>query len=523
MKKKKHKIIIRILTIFILIISTVIISFSKYMSEKFADQSIDEMIFYLVSGTEGTSSDVFISGIKSILLPFLLILFIVYLPILKMDSWKNIIELKIRNKEFSFYVFPITWIYKFRLLYAFIILLISLVTCYQILGVRDYIKSLTDYSSYIDDNYVNGQDVSITFPKEKRNLIILYMESMENSMMDKENGGGWNYNVIPELTTIAKSNLNFSNSNKVGGASPIYGTTWTVGAMVGTTSGLPLKIPVNGNEYTASDKFLAGAYTLGDVLKKEGYNQLLMFGSDANFGGRKNYYVRHGNYEISDLNSAIQEGKMQASQKVWWGYDDTHLFDWAKDEITSLASSEKPFSMTLLTANTHFPDGYLESNAEQKYGSQYENVYAYSSKQVAEFVKWLQLQDFYDNTTIVLLGDHLSMQPGDYFQKYTYAGYSRTIYNAFINPAMEPVKSKNRIFTSLDKYPTILASVGAKIKGDRLGLGTNLFSNRETLEEKRGIDYVSSELAKNSKYYNQHILQGDYFNLLKKAQIENNQ
>lgn len=68
---------------------------------------------------------------------------------------------------------------------------------------------------------------------------------------------------------------------------------------------------------------------------------------------------------ISDFNTAVQEGKMQASQKVWWGYDDTHLFDWAKEEISSLANAKKPFSMTLLTANTHFPDGYLESKAEK--------------------------------------------------------------------------------------------------------------------------------------------------------------
>lgn len=517
---KKHKFIISFLAIMILVISTVIFSLSTYLNGKFADQSIDAMIFYLVSGTEGTSGDVFISAIQSSVLPSVFIFFIVFIPIMRIKK-KNIIDIKIKNKEFSFHIFPNKFIYKFRLLYATIILIISFVTCYQILGVSNYIKSLIDYSSYIDNHYVDSRDVSITFPKEKRNLIILYLESMENSMIDKENGGGWNYNVIPELTTIAKTNLNFSNSDKVGGALSIYGTTWTVAAMVSTTSGLPLKIPVNGNEYTSSSNFLAGAYTLGDILKEEGYNQKLMFGSDADFGGRKNYYITHGNYEISDVNTAIEEGKMLDSQKVWWGYDDTHLFRWAKEEITSMASSDKPFSISLLTANTHFPDGYVESEAEQKYETQYENVYAYSSKQVDEFVKWIQQQDFYPNTTLVILGDHLSMQPDGYFEKHTYNGYTQTIYNAFINPAIEPVNSKNRIFTSLDMYPTILASIGVKINGDRLGLGTNLFSGRKTLEEELGFDYVDKELAKNSKFYNQSILQGDYFDLVKKAKKEN--
>ncbi|WP_160722713.1 LTA synthase family protein [Bacillus sp. USDA818B3_A] len=523
MKKKKHKLIITYITIFILILSTFIFSFSIYLKQKFADQSIDEMIFYLVSGTEGTSSEVVISAILSSLLPFLTIFLILYLPIMRIEKRKNIIDVTIKNKQFSIHLFPHRLFFKYRLFYSFLIFILSLFTSYQLLGVRDYLKSLTDYSTYIDDHYVDGRDVSITFPKEKRNLILIYLESMENSMIDKDNGGGWSYNVMPELTTIAKTNVNFSNSDKVGGALPIFGTTWTVGAMVGTTSGIPLKIPVNGNEYTASSKFLTGAYTLGDILKKEGYNQEIMFGSDAKFGGRSNYYTSHGSFAISDLNTAIKEGKMTESQKVWWGYDDSHLFEWAKEEITTIASSKKPFNFTLLTANTHFPDGYVESKAEHKYDTQYENVFALSSKQVYEFVKWLQKQDFYDNTTIVLMGDHLSMQPGGYFQKYTYSGYQRTTYNAFINPAMEPVNSKNRVFTSLDMYPTILGSMGVKISGERLGVGTNLFSSKKTLEEERGLGYVNSELAKNSRFYNEKILQGDYFDLMKKAKEETKQ
>ncbi|MDR4949471.1 LTA synthase family protein [Neobacillus cucumis] len=515
--KKRNKLFKSFLTIFILILSTVIFSFATYIKKNFANQSLEEMIFYLVSNTKGTPSDVIISAIQSSFLPFLLILFIVFIPVLGISRRRDVMEVKMKHKKFTFRLFPLKLIYKFRLLYAFLIFILSLITCYHFVGAKHYVKGVTDTSTFIDTHYVDGSKVSLTFPKQKRNLIIVYLESMENSMIDKDNGGGWNYNVIPELTTIAKTNLNFSNSDKIGGANRIFGTTWTVGGLVGTTSGLPLKIPVNGNQYTSSN-FLAGAYTLGDVLKKEGYNQEVIFGSDANFGGRKSYYKRHGDYLISDFNTAVQEGKMQASQKVWWGYDDTHLFDWAKEEISSLANAKKPFSMTLLTANTHFPDGYLESKAEKKYPTQYENVFAYSSKQVDGFVKWLQQQDFYPNTTIVLLGDHLSMQPGGYFEKYMIKGYSRTTYNAFINPAIEPVQSKNRIFTALDMYPTILASMGVTIQGDRLGLGTNLFSNRRTIEEESGLGFLNSELAKDSKFYNEQILQDDYFKLMKRAQ-----
>ncbi|MGN0539151.1 MAG: hypothetical protein ACI4KI_04775 [Candidatus Fimenecus sp.] len=36
-------------------------------------------------------------------------------------------------------------------------------------------------------------------------------------------------------------------------------------------------------------------------------------------------------------------------------------------------------------------------------------------------------------------------------------------------------------------YPTILASLGVEISGDRLAIGTNLFSDTPTLVERDGI------------------------------------
>ncbi|WRK53126.1 hypothetical protein SD457_23865 [Coprobacillaceae bacterium CR2/5/TPMF4] len=58
----------------------------------------------------------------------------------------------------------------------------------------------------------------------------------------------------------------------------------------------------------------------------------------------------------------------------------------------------------------------------------------------------------------------------------------------------------------MDMYPTILAAMGAKIEGDRLGLGTNLFSDKQTLMEELGFKTLDNELQKTSNYYNQKII-----------------
>ena len=41
--------------------------------------------------------------------------------------------------------------------------------------------------------------------------------------------------------------------------------------------------------------------------------------------------------------------------------------------------------------------------------------------------------------------------------------------------------------------------MGVKIEGNRLGLGTNLFSSRATILEEYGIDYVVEEIQKDSE------------------------
>ena len=82
------------------------------------------------------------------------------------------------------------------------------------------------------------------------------------------------------------------------------------------------------------------------------------------------------------------------------------------------------------------------------------------------------------------------------------SNYQRTVFNLFINPSITTGNTNNRIFTTLDMFPTTLVSMGVKIDGDRLGLGTNLFSNKKTITEEYGFDYVNSEISKKSSFYN---------------------
>ena len=83
---------------------------------------------------------------------------------------------------------------------------------------------------------------------------------------------------------------------------------------------------------------------------------------------------------------------------------------------------------------------------------------------------------------------------------------NRYVYGCIINPRDKNVKENGRVITALDSYPTIVYALGGDIKGNRLGLGVNLFSNESTLAEKYGFEKFNNELKKNSDFYNNTIV-----------------
>lgn len=372
-------------------------------------------------------------------------------------------------------------------------------------GIIEYICNQFRSTDLYEKYYADGNTVNVTFPEKKRNLILIYVESLENTYTSKENGGNYPSDLIPELTALAKENLNFSHQETLGGAHVVAGTGWTTGGLVGQSSGLPLCVPANCHAFNDDTDFLPGARTLGDILAAEGYSQELCIGSEAAFGGRKFYYDKHGAYHIFDLNEAHRQGRLPEGYREFWGFEDEKLFDFAREEVTRLASEGKPFNFTLLTVDSHHPYGYADRHYREEYPQRLSNIIRGNSRKIGAFVEWLKEQPFYEDTTIVISGDHLSMA-AEYINATYDKGYQRTIFNTFIHPQAETPRTKNRTFTSFDMFPTILTALGARIEGDRLGLGVSLFSGKPTVAEEIGVKTLDRELRKQSEYFKKHIL-----------------
>lgn len=393
---------------------------------------------------------------------------------------------------------------------VFFILYINLKRQAMLIGIPEFIESISNNSELYEREYINPQDVTLLFPQEKRNLLLIYMESMESTYASKDKGGGKPYNYIPGLIELAEKNLYFSDDNDLGGAHSCSGTTWTMAGLLATSAGINYKLPINGNEAGEYQDFLKGLITIGDILESEGYRNYFMCGSDAGFAGRRDFYEQHGDYHIWDYYSAIEEGIIPENYYEFWGMEDKYLYEYAKQKLTEIAENDEVFNFTILTADTHHPEGYMCELCEDKYPEPYANAIVCADKQICNFLNWAKEQEWYENTTIVITGDHCSMVT-DFWGDIS--GYERKIYNCFLNVSstFSKERTRNREFSTLDMFPTILSAMGIQIEGERLGLGTNLFSNERTLPEKIGWESFDEELKLYSNYYFNHFIIGiDY-------------
>lgn len=511
-KLKKTMRAVSILSVIFATLGMVALTGTNWSKETFGDVDPDQMIVNMFSPTDGTSSEVMDTLWRG---PVLQTATVVFLFALFVFSTR---ALYLRRKEKEINIFPIV----LRKLIS-LILSIALLSGGIAYGVREFqLATLYDMyyseSDFIESNFADPREVKMQFPQQRRNLIHIYLESMENTYLSRDLGGYMDENLMEPLTELAKEGVSFSHlESGFGGPVATMGCTWSVASMVNMSTGLPMKVPTGGNDYGSPDNFLPGAVTIGDILKAQGYELSLMFGASAKFGGLNYFYESHGDFNILDYDAAKEKGWIPPLYKEWWGYEDDKLFEFAKTELTRLNDTGKPFYFVMETADTHFPDGYVSPNTPTPRDSQYANVIAYSASEVEKFVRWIQQQPFYENTTIVLIGDHLSMDK-NFFTDMD-KSYLRTTFNLIINPAeglldIPQERRFNRWWFNGDMFPTMLASIGVKIEGERLGVGTNLFSDMPTLleengEGKAGWDAVNEGFSYKSDMYNANILEGN--------------
>lgn len=359
--------------------------------------------------------------------------------------------------------------------------------------ISGYIRNQFETTNIFDSVPLRN-DIHVNFSGERKNLVVIHLESIENTFNRPSVFGE---KVMPELEELALKNLSFGHFHQV------RGTSWTMGGQTSAFFGLPLLLPVGGNNYGRFKDYLPGAKSLFEILEENGYALEFIAGLNLNFGGKKNMIKSHTKNAVIKDRSWLLEHRKDAQNNAGngWGLRDRYIYETAKKDIALRAQGDAPWAVFLETMDTHGPDNhyFLDPGFTAKHHD-FRDVLGACSSMAATFVEWLQEQPFYKDTVIVLLGDHFWM--GD-----SIAGFSlgkrqeREVYNVFVNALPSVERRGTRQFCSVDWAPTILEAIGASLPNRKWGLGVSLFSDQNTLIEDLGEARLNAELGKTSKHY----------------------
>lgn len=531
--KSKLKIWKFILALLFIILAIMLVEVRRWTKVVCGDIAFDEIVYYFMVPLEGTDSSLLPGYISRVLMdvPILIAFFaVLFVPDVLLWVHKQFGEKSIKQEEeesttesaeagisqdsvFHKILRVINQIRKFiirRMLpISIVVFLIALIVDIRVYGVDTWLKSRLQSSSLYEEYYVAMDEVAITAPQEKKNLIFIMSESLEASFYRTEDGGAVEYDLLPQLTALAKENTCFSTGKNLTGSIQVTGTGWSSAAMVSYMSGVPLIVPLNDISMSKYSSVLPGISTIGEYLEEQGYYNALFYGTEKEFAATGTFFTQHGNYEIFDFNVILDEGYVD--ERKFWGCDDQVLFQYTKDRLVEISESGQPFNVFIKTVDLHNPDGYICDLCEDTFrntvggdAGRFMDIIRCQDQQIYEFVEWCKVQDFYENTVICIVGDHVGIAPV-VANEIVPEEYERTPLNIIINSTIDSSNEKNREFTPMDLCPTILASMGFQIEGDRLGIGTNLYSDRPTLMEELGREKYCDELKKNSNYYNKYL------------------
>ena len=248
------------------------------------------------------------------------------------------------------------------------------------------------YENFIKDSQLNKLISKKSLDAENKfNIIYIMLESFDYGLIKglKE--------ITPNLNNLVEK----WNFHKI---SEIDGCNWTVGSIYCLMTGLPSFFPFEKNKiFQEVDKI--NIVSLGDILKKSGYEFQEFYIGEANFTGTKDL-LETMNFTVFDYNKSTGDYEVYPDS---FGYHDKDLFYELKKRISQLNKNKNSFAIFGTTINTHL-NGIKDDRMDQFIGTNYENNLEHSVEAldylIGDFINFLEKENLLENTAIFISADH---------------------------------------------------------------------------------------------------------------------
>ncbi|EAY12712.1 hypothetical protein TVAG_117340 [Trichomonas vaginalis G3] len=345
--------------------------------------------------------------------------------------------------------------------------------CFYCMIVRPVPEA--DPNSLIFDHIIIPNTTLLSFPKKKKNIIYISLESLDTVVFHEKYGGCFDREIIPFMEDLAldKNNVHFSHlkSPNLGGMSIPPRLDFTLASAFGALCGVPYMGKNDRREHT--DGFLNHFTCLSDILKEEGYITSATFGTgigDFGYGHIFDFHQFQRIFSNRDIRRTSQ-----------W-LEDKYTYEFFKNELKYLSSLNQSFMAFMCTLDTHEPGHICDLCPDTKSDAATRSIEC-ADRQLKNFLDWAKNQRWYNNTVFLIYGDHISRDK-NYKRMAKAHNYVKKSYNVILNSEMKTNRTHKRLFTVFDLLPTVLNAAGVKIKGNQLGMGVSLFSDLPTGLEK---------------------------------------
>lgn len=388
---------------------------------------------------------------------------------------------------FFIFIYPICYFLLNKKQQLIALLFMSSLSLYLTGYPTHFILSQTKTTLY-EQHYITPKTLQLTFPKQKKNLVLIYLESFEQNFTEEKY---YQKNLIPNLQKLQQKGQFVTNYSNLPGA------TFSVAAIVASQCGIPIRPRAQKNDLYTKSHFLPQAVCFPELLRQNGYQTAIIKAADITYTDVDIFAKSHGYEKAIGFEEIVQtypEDELESHLGTFDGINDKSLFEYAKKQLAAF-NPDKPFMLTLFSLDTHGPNFFKDPSCPVVFNDE-RDAFLCTDKIVADFISWFKTTPYYKNTTIVILGDHL--MPYALNNK---TPKKRGTYNAFLNLDNSLKLDTTKTYSTYDFAPTILESLNIKLDNRAFGLGRSLFAKEPTLVEQLSFAYLKNALRQKSDTY----------------------
>lgn len=330
-------------------------------------------------------------------------------------------------------------------------------------------SELADIDNYVGASFKEADDKMFGIAKNK-NVILISMESTQNFVINKSIYG---QEITPFLNEFIKESFYFENFYHQTGQGKTSDSEFIVDNSLYPLSRGAVFFTHSGNEFKASP----------EILNENGYFTASLHANNKSFWNRDIMYQSLGYeryYSLTDY-------QVTEENSVGWGMKDIYFF---QQSLQHLIEMPKPFYAKFITLTNHFPfelekeDQFIRPyTSDNKTVNNYFPTVRYTDEALKLFIQQLKDQGLYDDSIIIIYGDHYGISENHNKTMGEFLGKEITPFESvqlqrvplIIHiPGMKG-KALPSVAGQIDLKPTLLHLLGIDTKSD-MQFGTDLFS-----------------------------------------------